>query len=118
MVNRLSSINTNNRYLNAIHNCMDGYQKDYYKECTIVNILLSYGRNHSILIIFGKTDDEINDFIWDDKFAYRTILRYPYVVKVQYPLGASKEYIITKLQRAIDSAIGAKERTEAQQQQR
>ena len=106
-------VDYNNRYLKNILDCMDGYQKDYYKECTIVNILLSYGRNHSILIIFGKT---INDFIWDDKFAYRTILRYPYVVKVQYPLGASKEYIITKLQRAIDSAIDAKERTEAKQQ--
>lgn len=102
----------NNRYLKAIHDCMDGYQKDYYKECTIANILLSYGQNHSILIIFGKTDNEIDDYIWSDRFVYRTILRYPYVVKVKYPLGASKEYIINKLQRAIDSAIDAKERTE------
>ena len=52
-------------YLNDIAKCIDGYQKDYYKECTLVDVLYSKPSN-PILIIFGKTKEEIWGYERDD----------------------------------------------------
>ena len=86
-----------NRHLNTILDCMDGYQKDYYKQCTLVDILLSDSWNQKKMIIFGKTREELNHHELNDTYAYRTMLHYPYIVQVSYPYGASKEEIITTL---------------------
>ena len=101
-----------NRYLQQILDSMDGYHKDYYKECTLVDVLLSDSWNHSILVIFGKTKEELNEYEFKDKFAYRTVLHHPYIVQIEYPSGSSKEEIISRIQRTIDLACKARERKE------
>ena len=102
-----------NRYLNTILDCMDGYQKDYYKQCTLVDILLSDSWNQKKMIIFGKNREELNHYELNDTYAYRTMLHYPYIVQVSYPSGASKEEIIALLQRAIDTTCNARSKHEA-----
>ena len=81
-----------NGYLNDIAKCIDGYQKDYYKECTLVDVLYSKPFN-PILIIFGKTVDEICDYERNDTYAYRTLLHYWHSFLIEYPKGI---IIITK----------------------
>lgn len=102
-----------NRHLNTILDCMDGYQKDYYKQCTLVDILLSDSWNQKKMIIFGKTREELNHYELNDTYAYRTMLHYPYIVQVSYQYGASKEEIIALLQRAIDAACNARSKHES-----
>lgn len=46
-------------FLSYISESMDGFQKDYWKECTLVDVLYSKPSN-PILVIFGKTVDEIS----------------------------------------------------------
>ena len=48
------------RYLRNISESMDGFQKDYWKECTLVDVLYSKPSN-PILVIFGKTVEEITN---------------------------------------------------------
>lgn len=81
-----------NGYLNDIAKCIDGYQKDYYKECTLVDVLYSKPFN-PILIIFGKTVDEICDYERNDTYAYRTLLHYWHSFLIEYPKGSSRETI-------------------------
>ena len=102
----------NNKYLKSILNCFDNYQKDYYKECSLIDILLSDSWNHSILIICGKTKEELDYYELNDIYAYRTTLHYPYCITVKYKLGTTREELIVLLQNAIDAAIDARKRTE------
>ena len=80
------------RYLNDIAKCMDGYQKDYYKECTLVDVLYSKSSN-PILVIFGKTVEEITGYEINDTYAYRTLLHYWHSFLIEYPKGSSRETI-------------------------
>ena len=57
------------KYLSNIAECMDGYQKDYYKECTLVDVRYSKPSN-PILVIFGKSIDEICDYEQNKNSAY------------------------------------------------
>lgn len=81
-----------NGYLNDIAKCIDGYQKDYYKECTLVDVLYSKPSN-PILVIFGKTVDEICGYEQNDTYAYRTMLHYWHSSLIKYPKGSSRETI-------------------------
>ena len=94
-----------NGYLNDIAKCIDGYQKDYYKECTLVDVLYSKPFN-PILIIFGKTVDEICDYERNDTYAYRTLLHYWHSFLIEYPKGSSREaiekLILDKLEEKFD----------------
>ena len=65
------------------------------------------------MIIFGKTREELNHHELNDTYAYRTMLHYPYIVQVSSPYGASKEEIITLLQRAINAACNARSKHES-----
>ena len=49
-----------NKYLNTILDCMDGYQKDYYKQCTLVDILLSDSWNQKKERLYGCVSHTIN----------------------------------------------------------
>ena len=71
---------------------MDGYQKDYYKECTLVDVLYSSSSN-PILVIFGKTVEEITGYEINDTYAYRTLLHYWHSFLIEYPKGSSREAI-------------------------
>jgi hypothetical protein len=71
---------------------MDGYQKDYYKECTLVDVLYSKSSN-PILVIFGKTVEEITGYEMNDTYAYRTLLHYWHSFLIEYPKGSSRETI-------------------------
>lgn len=81
-----------NKYKSFISECMDGYQKDYYKECTLVDVLYSKSSN-PILVIFGKTVEEITGYETNDTYAYRTLLHYWHSFLIEYPKGASRETI-------------------------
>lgn len=81
-----------NDYLDDIAQCMDGYQKDYYKECTLVDVLYSKSSN-PILVIFGKTVEEITGYEINDTYAYRTLLHYWHSFLIEYPKGSSRETI-------------------------
>ena len=93
-------------YLNDIAKCIDGYQKDYYKECTLGDILYSKPSN-PILIIFGKTVDEICCYERNDTYAYRTLLHYWHSFLIEYPKGSSREtiekLIMDKLEEKFDA---------------
>lgn len=93
------------RYLNDIAKCMDGYQKDYYKECTLVDVLYSKSSN-PILVIFGKTVEEITGYEINDTYAYRTLLHYWHSFLIEYPKGSSREtiekLIINKLEEKFE----------------
>ena len=80
------------RYLLNISECMDGFQKDYWKECTLVDVLYSKPSN-PILIIFGKSVDEICNYETNDTYAYRTLLHYWHSFLIEYPKGSSRETI-------------------------
>ena len=79
-------------YKSDISKCMDGYQKDYYKECTLVDVLYSKSSN-PILVIFGKTVEEITGYEMNDTYAYRTLLHYWHSFLIEYPKGSSRETI-------------------------
>ena len=81
-----------NGYMRNISECMDGFQKDYWKECTLVDVLYSKPSN-PILVIFGKTVDEICDYEINDTYAYRTLLHYWHSFLIEYPKGSSRETI-------------------------
>ena len=80
------------RFISAISKCMYGYQKDYYKECTLVDVLFSKPPN-PILVIFGKTVEEIWDYERNDTYAYRTMLHYWHSSLIHYPKGSSRRDI-------------------------
>ena len=80
------------KYVKEIAQCMDGYQKDYYKECTLVDVLYSKPSN-PILVIFGKTVDEICGYEQNDTYAYRTMLHSWHSSLIKYPKGSSRETI-------------------------
>jgi hypothetical protein len=80
------------KYKSDISKCMDGFQKDYWKECTLVDVLYSKPSN-PILIIFGKSVDEICNYETNDTYAYRTLLRYWHSFLIEYPKGSSRETI-------------------------
>ena len=94
------------RYLLNISECMDGFQKDYWKECTLVDVLYSKPSN-PILVIFGKTVDEICDYEKNDIYAYRTLLHYWHSFLIEYPKGSSREaiekLILYKLEEKFDA---------------
>ena len=94
-----------NDYLDDIAQCMDGYQKDYYKECTLVDVLYSKSSN-PILVIFGKTVEEITGYEINDTYAYRTLLHYWHSFLIEYPKGSSREtiekLIINKLEEKFE----------------
>ena len=71
-------------YLRNISECMDGFQKDYWKECTLVDVLYS-NPSSPILIVFGKTREEIWGYERDDTDAYRTMLHYWHSFMIEYP---------------------------------
>ena len=85
---------------------MDGFQKDYYKECTLVDVLYSKSSN-PILIIFGKTKEEIWGYERDDTYAYRTMLHYWHSFMIEYPKNLSKKkiknLILDKLEKKFDA---------------
>ena len=80
------------KYCEYIAQCMDDYQKDYYKECTLVDVLYSTPSN-PILVIFGKTVEEIWDYERNDTYAYRTMLHYWHSSLIQYPKGSTRKDI-------------------------
>ena len=92
-------------YKSDISKCMDGYQKDYYKECTLVDVLYSKSSN-PILVIFGKTVEEITGYEINDTYAYRTLLHYWHSFLIEYPKGSSREtiekLIINKLEEKFE----------------
>lgn len=94
------------RYLRNISESMDGFQKDYWKECTFVDVLYSRPSN-PILIIFGKTIQEICDYEENDTYAYRTMLHYWNSFMIEYPKGSSREtiekLILEKLEEKFDA---------------
>ena len=94
------------RYLLNISECMDGFQKDYWKECTLVDVLYSKPSN-PILIIFGKSVDEICNYETNDTYAYRTLLHYWHSFLIEYPKGSSREtienLILDKLEEKFDA---------------
>ena len=84
---------------------MDGFQKDYWKECTLVNVLYSKPSN-PVLIIFGKTIEEITSYETNDTYAYRTLLHYWHSFLAEYLKGSSREtiekLIINKLEEKFE----------------
>ena len=93
-------------YLRNISECMDGFQKDYWKECTLVDVLYS-NPSSPILIILGKTREEIWGYERDDTYAYRTMLHYWHSFMIEYPKGSSREtiekLILEKLEEKFDA---------------
>ena len=83
---------------------MEGYQKDYYKECTYASILYSTSSN-PILVLFGKTPSEIVDYEMNDTYAYRTTLHYYRSFTINYSLGTDKEQIIKMLLDRLELAF-------------
>ena len=94
------------RYLRNISESMDGFQKDYWKECTLVDVLYSKPSN-PILVIFGKTIEEITGYETNDTYAYRTLLHYWHSFLIEYPKGSSREaiekLILYKLKEKFDA---------------
>lgn len=94
------------KYCEYIVQCMDDYQKNYYKECTLVDVLYSTPSN-PILVIFGKTVEEIWGYERDDTYAYRTMLHYWHSFMIEYPKGSSREtiekLILEKLEEKFDA---------------
>lgn len=84
------------RYRTQILECMNNYQKDYYKECSYASILYSTSSN-PILVLFGKSISEIVDYEINDTYAFRTTLHYYRSFTINYPLGTDKETIIKML---------------------
>lgn len=93
-----------NGYRNSILECMNNYQKDYYKECSYTSILYSTSSN-PILVLFGKSISEIVDYEINDTYAYRTTLHYYRSFTINYPLGTDKETIIKMLLERLETAF-------------
>lgn len=93
-----------NGYRNSILECMNNYQKDYYKECTYVSVLYSTSSN-PILVLFGKTPSEIVNYEMNDTYAYRTTLHYYRSFTINYSLGTDKEQIIKMLLDRLELAF-------------
>lgn len=92
------------RYRTQILECMNNYQKDYYKECSYASILYSTSSN-PILVLFGKSISEIVDYEINDTYAFRTTLHYYRSFTINYPLGTDKETIIKMLLERLNIAF-------------
>lgn len=92
------------KFRTQILECMDNYQKDYYKECSYVSILYSTSSN-PILVLFGKSISEIVNYEINDTYAYRTTLHYYRSFTINYPLGTDKETIIRMLLERLEIAF-------------
>lgn len=105
-MNQISTKHVMDSFLSYISESMDGFQKDYWKECTLVDVLYSKPSN-PILVIFGKTVDEICDYEKNDIYAYRTLLHYWHSFLIEYPKGSSREtiekLILDKLKEKFDA---------------
>lgn len=83
-------------YLPYILKSMDDTQKDYYKQCSWVSVRYSE-ETHSLLVIFAKDQFELNEFSFNDTFAYRTVLQFTKSFRFSYSPNTIRQNIIRKI---------------------
>ena len=84
-------------YLKGILRSMDLIKKDYYAECTMLDVWYNINNNRDILVAFGKSVSEMSEYEINDRYAYRTTLHYLPRLYITYEKGISKANLIRKI---------------------
>lgn len=83
-------------YLEGILRSMDLIKKDYYAECTMLDVWYNINQR-DILVVFGKSVSEMTEYEINDRYAYRTTLHYSPRLCIKYEKGISKANLIRKI---------------------